>query len=101
VRHLIDRDVDVKYVDCGEDYTVVISKTGVCYSWGNSNNGRLGLAPPSGQQLLTHVLIPQEIESLRKYIIDSVSCGANHSLFVTGNGQLFATGCNIYGQVLY
>lgn len=97
----MDKDVDVKFVSCGECHTVAISKTGVCYAWGNANSGRLGVLTSgnNNQLMLQHALIPQEIDTLKSIVIDYVACGAAHTLFVAENGWLYATGCNMYGQV--
>lgn len=109
VRHLVDHDVDLKFVDCGDSHTVTVSKSGECYAWGNSNSGRLGVvvsgsdgATESDVQrgsAMQHVLLPQVIVGLTGIPIQTVACGAAHTLFVTEDNLLFATGCNISGQV--
>mmetsp|Transcript_3200 Transcript_3200/g.4964 ORF Transcript_3200/g.4964 Transcript_3200/m.4964 type:complete len:670 (-) Transcript_3200:109-2118(-) len=100
IRELIDKDVDVKVVRCGESHTVAVSKTGECYAWGNANSGRLGIAPKNFNGIFDHVLLPQCVESLRGVVsVDTVACGAAHTLFVTRDARLFATGCNASGQL--
>lgn len=116
VRHLVDHDVDLKFVECGDSHTVAVSKSGECYAWGNSNSGRLGVsgvgagsgASGDGKDGaaeaergagMKHVLVPQVIVALKGIPIATVACGAAHTLFVTEDMRLYATGCNISGQV--
>ena len=104
---MIDHDVALKFVDCGDCHTVAVSKTGECYSWGNSNSGRLGVivgASNSAEDVnsgaaMAHVLLPQVIVGMRGIPIQTVACGNAHTLFVTDDQRLYATGSNISGQV--
>lgn len=85
---------------CGFSHTVAVSKTGECYAWGNAHSGRLGVVPKAFNGHFDHVLVPQCVESLRGLVsIDMVACGAAHTLFLSQDGRLFATGCNVSGQV--
>ena len=106
IRVLIDRDVHVKFVGCGESHTIAVAKTGECYGWGNAHSGRLGILPAgfkpddpnSGYSgIFDHVLVPQLIDRVRG--VDTVACGSAHTLFALNDGRLFVTGCNISGQV--
>lgn len=94
--------MDVKFVAMSNAHTVAIAKNGLTYAWGHAGSGRLGIVPKKGGSnptQLDHVPLPTVIETLRGYAIQNVACGANHTLFVTDNGLLFATGCNFFGQV--
>lgn len=109
VRYLVDHDVDLKYVECGDSHTVTVGKSGECYAWGNSNSGRLGVIAAGGTTTvqdvqegagMRHILLPQIIEGLGGIPIQTVACGSAHTLFVTEDQRLYATGCNICGQVI-
>lgn len=109
VRYLVDHDVDLKFVDCGDSHTVTVSKSGECYAWGNSNSGRLGVVVGGSDSVedvqngasMRHVLLPQIIVALKGIPIQTVACGTAHTLFVTEDQRLYATGCNICGQVRF
>lgn len=90
----------MKFVACGFSHTVAVSKTGECYAWGNAHSGRLGIVPSTFSGHFDHVLVPHCVEALRGLVtVDSVACGASHTLFLTQDGRLFATGSNVSGQV--
>jgi alpha-tubulin suppressor-like RCC1 family protein len=107
VRYLVDHDVDLKFVECGDSHTVTVSKSGECYAWGNSDSGRLGVVVGGSEAVsdvehgaaMRHILLPQLIGGLNGIPIHSVACGSAHTLFVTEDQRLYATGCNICGQV--
>eukprot|EP00604_Paraphysomonas_vestita_P002758 CAMPEP_0174820650 /NCGR_PEP_ID=MMETSP1107-20130205/4612_1 /TAXON_ID=36770 /ORGANISM="Paraphysomonas vestita, Strain GFlagA" /LENGTH=293 /DNA_ID=CAMNT_0016036387 /DNA_START=510 /DNA_END=1388 /DNA_ORIENTATION=+ len=106
IRVLVDKDVHVKFVACGESHTIAVAKTGECYGWGNAHSGRLGILPPGFKPedgnynyagIFDHVLVPQLIDRVRG--VDTVACGSAHTLFALNDGRLFVTGCNISGQL--
>lgn len=106
IRVLVDKDVQVKFVACGDCHTIAVAKTGECYGWGNAHSGRLGILPSGFRPedgnanysgIFDHVLIPQVIDRVRG--VDTVACGSAHTLFGLNDGRLFVTGCNISGQV--
>src|SRR5690554_2940556 len=66
------------------------------FSWGHSGNGRLGL---HSSNLNDHVLVPTLISSLATQRIIAAACGAMHTLFLTDQGELFACGNNMFGQL--
>ncbi len=104
MRSFIDQDVDIKFVAMGESHTAAISKNGHVYTWGHSGSGRLGTVtrPVPGMTdlaLSDHVVLPSVVETLRGYVIVSISCGAHHTLFVADDGNLWASGCNMAGQL--
>ena len=76
----------------GEDFTLILLEDGSVYGCGSNEKGELGLGnnvksvdkPDSGNGL--------------KDIVD-LSAGLNHALFIAKNGNVFATGSNIYMQL--
>lgn len=65
------------------------------YATGDGSLGQLGLGHDQG------VSKPQTIYSLygKKHSIINICAGENHSLALDETGQLWAFGCNKYGQV--
>jgi alpha-tubulin suppressor-like RCC1 family protein len=122
VRELVHKDADIVFVGCGEAHTIAIARDGKyvldtlhleeftvltpillaldphnrAYSWGHSGNGRLGLTLPN---INDHVLVPTLISSLNTQRIIAAACGAMHTLFLSENGELFACGNNMFGQL--
>lgn len=96
VRELVHKDADIVFVGCGESHTVAVTRDGKAYSWGHSGNGRLGL---SLTNLNDHVLVPTLVASLGVARIIAVACGAMHTLFLSDQGELYACGNNMFGQL--
>ncbi|KAF3780930.1 putative E3 ubiquitin-protein ligase [Nymphaea thermarum] len=61
--------------------------------WGNGDFGRLGLGDFSSQWK------PTVCERLKGENLSAVSCGGAHTLFLTEDGRVFATGMNDFGQL--
>lgn len=81
-------------VACGESHTLAVNEWGQVFSWGSSSHGQLGLQSDEGIQPK-----PKIIRSLATSFVVQVSCGYKHCLALTNNGELYAWGCNDYGQL--
>ena len=65
---------------------------GCIFSWGVAQTGALGISSTRDCEM------PTMIDALRgKHIVDA-SCGAMHSVAVTGVGEVYTWGSNKYGQ---
>ncbi|AET04805.2 chromosome condensation regulator RCC1 repeat protein [Medicago truncatula] len=88
---------DIVSVTCGADYTVARSKSGKdVYSWGcwgRNQNGELGL----GTTKDSHV--PQKILAFEGIRIKMVAAGAEHSVAITEDGDLYGWGWGRYGNL--
>ena len=69
-------------VECGAQFSLALSASGLVWTWGKGDYFRLGHASDS------HVRRPQVIEGLRKWKIVDVAVGALHCLAVTDTGEV-------------
>ncbi len=108
------RDMHVINVAAGGQHSVCITDDGRVWSWGDFRKGQLGLgdlrfATSAGWH--TGVPWPCLVESLceenlssfdlldGKDSVSKVSCGKEHTMFLTQSGRLFACGSANYGQI--
>ncbi|KAH9413977.1 RCC1 and BTB domain-containing protein 1 [Dermatophagoides pteronyssinus] len=79
---------NVKIIACGEGHSLALTNTNQIYSWGYNNYGQLGLGDTNDRRTPSLVSFPDgSIDSPIKNIV----AGANHSLFLLEDGQIF--GC--------
>jgi E3 ubiquitin-protein ligase HERC2 len=79
-------------IECGAQFSLALSKSGVVWTWGKGDYYRLG------HNADQHVRKPTVVESLRGKRIVHVAVGALHCLAVTEGGQVYAWGDNDHGQ---
>ncbi|KAJ6227732.1 regulator of chromosome condensation [Anaeramoeba flamelloides] len=92
VNYLVDKNLLIRDVNCGNAQTYLITDQDMLYGMGWNNNGRLGLGTKNKQQ----VYFPEKIfENVSK-----VFCGnyADHFFFLTTSGELYAAGGGRYGK---
>ncbi len=89
-------------VASGWNHSVCVAADGSVYAWGKCDTGALGLG-------LTHTV--EQLRASKAYctpslvvfgdrvIVQSVSCGGDHSTAVDAEGRLFAWGLNDHGQL--
>ena len=77
VESLIDEKIVA--VSCGPTHNVAISEIGEVYSWGLGDSGSLGL----GNTLTKYTPTRINFFGANKLAIESASCGAKHTIFVT------------------
>ena len=73
-------------VNCGSDYTIVLTAENKVLSFGNGSEGVLG----NGNTECTH--IPQEIIALSGKQIKKIACGWRHCLALSGTGKVYTWG---------
>ena len=71
-------------IECGAQFSLALSKTGVVWTWGKGDYFRLGHGADQ------HVRKPTMVESLRGKKMIHVAVGALHCLAVTDQGQVKA-----------
>lgn len=80
-------------VAAGEFHSACLSALGVLHVTGDNCRGQLGLGVSDHRDTWTPVL------DLRPFHIAQVACGASHTVVLTGDGLVFTTGDNTYGQL--
>lgn len=82
-------------VDCGTNHCLVLSDAGQLFSWGCNLFGQLGLGSRDQQEIQK----PSLIKKLATMNIVQMSCGGNHCLAMTKNGEIYSWGSNAFGQL--
>ncbi|CAN2388977.1 E3 ubiquitin-protein ligase HERC3 [Pristimantis euphronides] len=82
------------HVACGEAHSVALNSQGQLFSWGAGSEGQLGHSTTEHS-----VPIPRLIKKLNPQKILQVSCGNQHCLALSDDGQLFTWGQNDHGQL--
>uniref|UniRef100_A0A6B2KZ23 BTB domain-containing protein n=2 Tax=Arcella intermedia TaxID=1963864 RepID=A0A6B2KZ23_9EUKA len=80
--------VFITKIACGGHHILALSKGGRVYSWGRNDWNQLGR-----DTTISSNAIPTKIKGLK--LVESISCGALHSLAVTTMGKLFVWGNNV------
>lgn len=76
---------------CGYYHNILLHDK--IYVWGRSSSGQLGLGHQENK------FLPQEFTSFKRSDITEISCGEDHTLFITNNHKIYACGDNCYGQL--
>lgn len=82
---------DVKKVEAGEYHSIVLKNDNTVYAAGANDYGQLGYGN-SMAEVWYFSLVPSITN------INKISCGAYHTMLLTGPGVLMAAGSNVDGQ---
>lgn len=93
VRELCSKNICVLYR--GQNHMIARNERNEIYCWGHNTCGQLGIG--IHKQFLIYSAKLNEILS-QKSIVE-ISCGSNHSLGLTSNGEVYAWGDNDQGQI--
>lgn len=81
-------------IHCGLGHTIFIEKFNkAIYSWGDNNDGQLGLGDRKDRATPHKIIFDFESE------IISVTCGGNHTFVITKSDKAYSWGYNIDGQL--
>jgi len=84
----------IKVISCGEHHTACVSESGVVYTWGRGQNGRLGHGSTENE------ILPKAVESLVGQHVTNVSCGDFHTMASTSNPQqVYSWGLGLSGRL--
>jgi len=81
-------------VNSGGKHCLALTSEGSVYSWGESEDGKLGHGPDRPKSEM-----PQKIVALEGIEIVDVACGGAHSAAITCNGEVFTWGKGRYGRL--
>ncbi|KAK7604753.1 hypothetical protein V9T40_005939 [Parthenolecanium corni] len=96
VKDIIENEMVIE-ISCGYDFTAVLLENGRVVTWGNNQNGQLGINCNGG-----HSDSPVAVSSLRGYYrasIEKIACGRDHTLALSKTGTLYVWGPNDHGQL--
>lgn len=82
------------HVACGQAHNVALNSQGQLFSWGAGSEGQLGHSSTAHS-----VPVPRLIKKLNQQKVLQVSCGNQHCLALSDDGQLFTWGQNNHGQL--
>jgi alpha-tubulin suppressor-like RCC1 family protein len=87
-------------IKCGLNHSVLLFDNQV-YTWGNNRYGQLGLATsPKGalgdSRKISNIDSPQKLDLPN---VKKISCGKNYTMALTYSNEIYAWGCNRYGQL--
>lgn len=83
----------VKIIGCGSNFSIFCTENNELFGVGCNTDGRLGLLYNNG------TAVPQKIELSSGKMVKQISCGSSHSLILTSEGTVYATGSNEHGQL--
>ncbi|XP_015761369.1 PREDICTED: E3 ubiquitin-protein ligase HERC2-like [Acropora digitifera] len=86
------------YVTCGSHHNAVISDAGLLWLWGANKFGQVGLDNASCSFSSRPFLLSSTTDLSNHTIID-VSCGTQHTVFLSKKGKLFGMGDNRENQL--
>ena len=81
------KDELIKEIVCGYSHTLAINQFGQMYSWGNNENGQLGLGQDNVPVVVRKPILNQYVSNVVK-----LAAGHEHSLALTKSQDLYAWG---------
>lgn len=80
------KDILIREVACGYSHTLAIAESGVLLAWGSNRHFQLGIGPDYPDTVMSAVPVKIAVA------VRSVSCGSEHSLALTHDGQVYSWG---------
>lgn len=89
------RSIGVRYISCGDDFSVFLTCDGGVFTCGLGSFGQLGHGTFSSNEIL-----PKMIMELMGSQVSQISCGKRHTLtFVPSKGRVYSFGVGSAGQL--
>ena len=88
---MVSEGPQISQISAGGHHTLVLTVKGSLYAFGYGSHGQLGLRDNKNQ------MTPQLVKDLINKPLNYVAAGWNHSLVLTTNGDIFATGYGAHG----
>jgi len=99
----------IRLLACGQHHTILVLESGLVFGFGENEAGQLGLGTHIGRpgfsaeghtsQSSSDVLQPTRVTGLDGQAISEVVCGAQHTLALYGDGSLWGSGSNTFGEL--
>ncbi|CAK7354710.1 unnamed protein product [Dovyalis caffra] len=83
----------IRQIACGDSHCLAVTTDGEVLSWGRNQNGQLGLGTTEDS------LLPQKIQAFQGVSVKMVAAGAEHTVAVTEDGELYGWGWGRYGNL--
>ena len=84
----------VKAISCGFNHSLALTESGRVFSWGSNEYKQLGVSYNSLKKSNKPILI-----EMNEIIIEKISCGRNHNLLLSREGDIYVFGDNSDGQL--
>ncbi|KAJ3590150.1 hypothetical protein NHX12_008104 [Muraenolepis orangiensis] len=85
------RPLEVSAVTCGAEHSVVLTKDGKVFTFGDGRHGQLG----HGSTASEHG--PREVQDLGE-TVSQIACGSHHTLILGTSGRIWIFGSGVKGQ---
>ena len=79
----------VKAISCGFNHSLALTESGRVFSWGSNKYKQLGVSDNSLKKSNKPILI-----EMNEIIIEKISCGPNHNLLLSREGDIYVFGDN-------
>eukprot|EP00794_Sanderia_malayensis_P005949 gene5949-6639_t len=87
----------VKQVACGEDFTAILTESGVLYMTGSDYWGCIGCGQSGDEDIATPMKVEKFTDMDVKIV--QVACGDSHVVALTEAGTVFTWGCGEHGRL--
>ena len=88
------RSIGVRYIACGDDFSVFLTQDGGILTCGNGSFGQLGHGTCSNE------ILPRMVIELMGSTVSQISCGRRHTLtFVPSRKKIYGFGMSAKGQL--
>nr|PVC50614.1 chromosome condensation protein [Theileria orientalis] len=81
---------EVFQISCGDSHSACLDRFGTVYTWGCCRGGKLGLG-----KIVSDVLEPAVVESLKGTHIIQIACGTGNTLALSASGKIYQWGCTL------